>query len=64
MPDALRLIDGQATLLTLAFEEEAAGSLLTLTHAGFGRGPEWDEGLALHRRWWTGGLEALGRGLG
>jgi len=30
MPDALRLIDGQATLLTLTFEEEAAGSLEAL----------------------------------
>ena len=64
MPHALRLIGGQATLLTLTFEEEGDGSLLTLTHAGFGRGPEWDEGLALHRRWWPGVLEALGRGLG
>ena len=64
MPGALRLIGGQATLLTLTFEPEADGSLLTLTHAGFGRGPEWDEGLALHRRWWPGVLEALARGLG
>jgi hypothetical protein len=64
MPGALRLIGGQATLLTLTFEEEGRGSLLTLTHAGFGRGPEWDEGLALHRRWWPGVLDALARGLG
>lgn len=72
MPGALRLIGGHATLLTLTFEsaglaavgeEEGAGSLLTLTHAGFGRGPEWDEGLELHRRWWPGVLDALERGL-
>ena len=64
MPDGLRLIGGQATLLTLTFEEDGAGSLLTLTHAGFGRGPEWDEGLTLHRRWWPGVLEGLAAGLG
>ena len=63
MPGALRLIGGHATLLTLTFEEESSGSLLTLTHAGFGRGPEWDEGLALHRRWWPGVLDAFARGL-
>ena len=63
MPNALRLIGGQATLLTLTFEEDGAGSLLTLTHAGFGRGPEWDEGLTLHRRWWPGVLDALAGGL-
>ena len=63
MPGGLRLIGGQATLLTLTFEEDGAGSLLTLTHAGFGRGPEWDEGLVLHRRWWPGVLDALAGGL-
>lgn len=63
MPGVLRLIGGQATLLTLTFEEEGAGSLLTLTHAGFGRGPEWDEGLAVHRRWWPSVLDVLAWGL-
>ena len=62
MPEPLARVAGQATLLTLTFEAEREGSWLTLTHAGFGRGPEWDEALAWHRRFWPAVLDGLEAG--
>lgn len=58
MPAAMPMIAAHLTMLTLTFEARRGGAWLTLTHAGFGRGPEWDEGLALHRLLWP---RVLGR---
>ena len=63
IPEPLARIAGQATLLTLTFEPSGEGSWLTLTHAGFGRGPEWDEALLWHRRLWPVVLDGLERAL-
>lgn len=63
MPAALEGVGGQRTLLTLTFEEVDARTHLTLTHAGFGRGPAWDSALALHRRWWPSVLATLAASL-
>jgi uncharacterized protein YndB with AHSA1/START domain len=59
MPDELPAISNQRTVLTLTFEPAAGGKTrLTLTHAGFGRGEAWDQGLAFYTRGWP---EVIGR---
>lgn len=53
MPDELADLRTQRTVLTLTFERLAgARTKLTLTHAGFGRGEAWDQGLAYYTQGW------------
>lgn len=53
MPEDMPSISAQRTVLTLTFEQSPGGrTRLTLTHAGFGRGEAWDQGLAYYTRGW------------
>jgi uncharacterized protein YndB with AHSA1/START domain len=52
MPADLPKLAGHRTVLTLTFEPKGEGTRLTLTHAGFGKGAAWDEGLGWFTRAW------------
>lgn len=53
MPAHMAAIAAHRTVLTLTFEcRPGERTLLTLTHAGFGKGAEWDEALAFYTRAW------------
>lgn len=53
VPSSLSGISAQRTVLTLTFERRADDqTVVTLTHAGFGKGEEWDEALAFFAQGW------------
>lgn len=53
MPPYMPAIRQHQTMLTLTFERRGDNlTRFTLTHSGFGRGQEWDEGLAYFSKTW------------
>lgn len=53
MPPFMPAIHPHQTVLTLSFEPKGDDkATITLTHSGFGRGPDWDEGLAYFSKAW------------
>jgi len=47
------------TTVTFGVEPEAGGTRVTIVHAGFGAGPEWDAHVAASEKGWDAGLDNL-----